>query len=61
MHIEEEVLGEIRNHYESLKVIFQWHKNDVLLVDNMLVAHGRHPYEGARKIIVAMSEEYNGT
>jgi alpha-ketoglutarate-dependent taurine dioxygenase len=32
-----------------------WREGDVLVVDNVLVAHGRMPYEGARKILVAMS------
>ena len=26
------------------------------MLDNMLVAHGRKPYEGTRKILVGMSE-----
>lgn len=56
--IENEVLDKIRAQYEALKIAFPWQKNDALLVDNMLVAHGRHPYTGDRKVIVAMSEEY---
>jgi hypothetical protein len=30
------------------------------MLDNMLVAHGRAPYEGARKIAVAMTEAFTG-
>ena len=37
-------------------VQFQWREGDVLMVDNMLVAHARNPYQGARKIVVAMGE-----
>ena len=31
---------------------------DVLLVDNMLAAHGREPFTGPRKIAVAMGEAH---
>jgi alpha-ketoglutarate-dependent taurine dioxygenase len=36
-------------------VTFSWRKNDVLLLDNMLVGHGRAPYAGDRSVIVAMA------
>jgi hypothetical protein len=28
----------------------------VLLIDNMLTSHGREPFAGERKIVVAMAE-----
>jgi len=28
----------------------------VILLDNMLIAHARDPYEGPRKIVVAMGD-----
>jgi hypothetical protein len=31
---------------------------DILMVDNMLVAHGREPFSGPRKILVAMAEPF---
>ncbi|CAM5231048.1 hypothetical protein SANTM175S_04757 [Streptomyces antimycoticus] len=33
-----------------------WHTGDLLLIDNMLVAHGRRPYTGTRRVLVAMSD-----
>ena len=33
-----------------------WRPGDVLLIDNVLVAHGRRPFEGDRRILVAMSD-----
>jgi len=30
----------------------------VLLLDNMLAAHGRNPFTGARKVVVGMAEPY---
>ncbi|MFY1676223.1 MULTISPECIES: TauD/TfdA family dioxygenase [unclassified Streptomyces] len=33
-----------------------WRPGDLLLVDNVLAAHGRDPFRGARKIVVAMGD-----
>jgi alpha-ketoglutarate-dependent taurine dioxygenase len=35
---------------------FPWREGDVLMLDNMLVAHARMPYSGPRKIVVAMGD-----
>jgi alpha-ketoglutarate-dependent taurine dioxygenase len=40
---------------------FPWQNGDILLVDNMAVAHGRAPYEGERRVLVAMTEPCDGT
>jgi alpha-ketoglutarate-dependent taurine dioxygenase len=32
-----------------------WRKGDVLVLDNLLTAHGRRPFRGARRIAAAMS------
>src|SRR6185436_2049584 len=44
--IEDEVALELVALYERLAVRFPWQRGDLLMVDNMLVAHGRYPYEG---------------
>lgn len=36
-------------------VYFPWKHGDLLAVDNMLISHGRAPFSGPRKILVAMS------
>lgn len=54
--IELDVLAEMRQAYQEETVTFSWQRGDILLLDNMLVAHGRAPYSGARKILVGMSE-----
>jgi alpha-ketoglutarate-dependent taurine dioxygenase len=33
-----------------------WRRGDLLLIDNMLVAHGRRPFTGSRRVLVAMSD-----
>jgi alpha-ketoglutarate-dependent taurine dioxygenase len=54
--IEPDVLDELREAYRQETVTFQWQEGDILLLDNMLVAHGRACYSGPRKILVGMSE-----
>ncbi|RAJ26898.1 TauD/TfdA family dioxygenase [Pedobacter cryoconitis] len=33
-----------------------WKKNELLVIDNELAAHGRNPFTGDRKVLVAMTE-----
>ena len=54
--IEDSVIEEISGVLEQLAVRFQWHAGDVVMLDNMMVAHARDPFEGTRKILVAMAE-----
>jgi alpha-ketoglutarate-dependent taurine dioxygenase len=56
--IEDSVLEAIREAYRKVEVTFPWKKGELLLIDNMLVSHGREPYTGPRKILVAMAELY---
>jgi alpha-ketoglutarate-dependent taurine dioxygenase len=54
--IEEEVLERLREAYLKETVRFDWEEGDVLMLDNMLAAHGREPYTGERKVAVGMAE-----
>jgi alpha-ketoglutarate-dependent taurine dioxygenase len=54
--IEDSVMEEISALYERLAIRFQWQAGDVIMLDNMMVSHSRDPFEGTRKIMVAMAE-----
>ena len=54
--LEDEVLADIRAAYDELEVVFPWQAGDLLLLDNMLTAHGRRPFTGERKVVVGMSQ-----
>ena len=56
---EPEVLEEIRAAYAAEEVSFPWQVGDVLLLDNMSVAHGRQAYTGERRILVGMADPHN--
>ncbi len=56
--IEASDLEHIRRTYSDNAVRFAWEKGDVLLVDNFLVSHGRDPFKGPRRILVAMADLY---
>lgn len=54
--IEPEVLERIAAAYEEATVSRPWGRRELLLCDNMRVAHGREPYAGERKVVVGMAE-----
>ncbi|EAR21799.1 non-ribosomal peptide synthetase [Nitrococcus mobilis] len=54
--IEDGVMELIGQLYEECAVRFDWRQGDVIMLDNMLAAHARDPFEGPRRIVVAMAE-----
>jgi alpha-ketoglutarate-dependent taurine dioxygenase len=54
--IDVSMLDEIRYVYEQEAVRFAWKEGDILLLDNMMTAHGRARFSGLRKVLVGMSE-----
>jgi alpha-ketoglutarate-dependent taurine dioxygenase len=53
--LEPAVLEELRSAYLAEQVSFPWRAGDVLMLDNMLVAHGREPFTPPRKVVVGMA------
>jgi alpha-ketoglutarate-dependent taurine dioxygenase len=58
--IEPEVLEILRAAYAAEMVSFHWQRHDLLLLDNMLAVHARAPYDGPRRVVVAMAEPVAG-
>jgi len=54
--LEESVLRLLEELYRTEAASFAWESGDVLMLDNMSVAHARAPYTGPRKIIVALGD-----
>ena len=49
---------EIHNAFIAETVELAWQAGDIVLLDNMLTAHGRNSYAGKRKVLVAMGDPY---
>jgi alpha-ketoglutarate-dependent taurine dioxygenase len=58
--IDPHVLDQIRHAYSQEETVFTWRKHDILMLDNMLVAHGRRPYVGTRRVVAGMAEPFGG-
>src|SRR5690606_1402106 len=53
--ISDDMICTIRTISDETAVRRPWKKGDLVIVDNVLVSHGRMPYKGDRKIVVSMS------
>jgi alpha-ketoglutarate-dependent taurine dioxygenase len=56
--VPDDTMAHLRDCYRAAQRRFDWRPDDVLLVDNMLAAHGREPFTGPRQIAVAMAEPW---
>jgi amino acid adenylation domain-containing protein len=52
--IPDAVMTYLGDLYARLAVSFPWRARDVLMLNNMLVAHSRNPFVGQREIVVAL-------
>ena len=53
--IPAEYVTQVRDRGLAHAVDVDWQEGDLLVVDNVLVAHGRRPFTGPRRVLVAMS------
>lgn len=53
--IEDSIIEEINEIYRQEAIAFPWQAGDILMLDNMLFAHGRNPFIGSRKVLVGMA------
>ena len=53
--IDNATLARVREVLRAQRRAFRWRQGDLLVVDNLLAAHGRLPFDGPRRILVAMS------
>ncbi|QQP97286.1 TauD/TfdA family dioxygenase [Lysobacter enzymogenes] len=54
--IAADVIQELQRAYAEERTEFQWQPGDVLMIDNILVTHGRRSYQGERSILCGMSD-----
>ena len=54
--IPDQYFENIRAAYERCTVRFAWERNDIMLLDNLRMCHGRDAYSGPRKVLVSMSD-----
>ena len=52
--IPEEYLKEVTEVHFETALKFKWEKGDLVVLDNLLMAHGRMPFKGERKVLVSM-------
>jgi len=53
--IEVDVIKEIIETIDSLTIAPQWNTNELLILDNEIVCHGRNSFTGDRLVLVSMS------
>lgn len=54
--ISDELMDEVRRLSWALAVSVPWRAGDLMLVDNATMLHGRAPFRGARRVLVAMGD-----
>ena len=54
--IDDAALKHIRETMFEQATVFAWQEGDVVMIDNVLVSHGRMPFSGQRKILLAMAD-----
>jgi alpha-ketoglutarate-dependent taurine dioxygenase len=53
--IEDELLAEVRRVLVGQKLLFDWQRHDLLMIDNVFMMHGREAFTGERKTLAYLS------
>ncbi|QSX79620.1 TauD/TfdA family dioxygenase [Agrilutibacter solisilvae] len=53
--MDEQTLAEVRRILDSNKLLFDWQRGDLLVIDNILMMHGRESFKGERKTLAYLS------
>ena len=54
--ITDTTFEQIKNAYAEATCLFDWQPGDILLLDNLLYAHGRESYSGTRRVYTTMAD-----
>jgi alpha-ketoglutarate-dependent taurine dioxygenase len=54
--IPDAAMMEILDVYRRIEVSFTWQAKDIMMLDNILMAHARNQFSGERKLLVAMGD-----
>ncbi|MFK3651166.1 TauD/TfdA family dioxygenase [Lysobacter enzymogenes] len=53
--LEDEALTLVRRALDDNKLLFDWQRGDLLMIDNILMMHGRESFKGERKTLAYLS------
>jgi alpha-ketoglutarate-dependent taurine dioxygenase len=53
--LNEPDLAQITHAYDQASLAMAWAPGDIMIINNMLMSHGRAPYTGNRRVLVAMT------
>ncbi|MFE2107292.1 TauD/TfdA family dioxygenase [Kitasatospora sp. NPDC059463] len=54
--IPAEYIRQVRDRGLDAAVDVDWRRGDLMVIDNVLVGHGRRPFTGGRRVLVAMTD-----
>ncbi len=57
--IDPDDIAHLFDAYREETVAFLWEEGDVMMLNNMAVAHAREPYKGDRAVVAAMTEPHS--
>jgi len=53
--IDVDDLMHVRDVSKACEVLFTWQAGDLMIIDNIMAMHGRKPFTGNRRVLVAMA------